>query len=205
MATSALDVVNDALIRIGAETIPSFEDASATARATAQVYNTVRRRLLADHPWSFAVRSTIPTQLLLATVDRRLLHGRYAYQLPADLLRILGLESFGDFQVSGDQLYTDDLLTAVTTTNPRPPGLIYVSDAPPSFWAPWFDELIVLELAAAFAISITDQTARAETYKSMADRQARRARAIDSQTTPSIVFDLTRIYLARTPNPLAGA
>lgn len=205
MALSDLDVVNDALIRIGAETIPSFEDASATARATAQVYRTVRRRLLADHPWVFAIRSVIPAQLVLTSVQRRLLYGRYVYQMPSDLLRVMGLESFGDFQLSGDQLYTDDLMTAVTVTNPTPPGLVYVADVSPNLWAPWFDELIVLELAAAFAISITDQSGRAELYRGQADKQARRARAIDSQSTPPIVFDLNRIYLTRTANPLAGA
>lgn len=204
MAVSELAVVNDALVRVGAETVPSFEDATAQALAVSTIYAHVRRRLLADHFWNFSLRSVIPPQLVLTSVQRRLLFGQYVYQMPADTLRVVGLESFSDFQLSADQLYTDDLLVAVSATNPNPPGVVYVADVAPSFWSPWFDELIVLELAAAFAIAITDQTGREAVYRSRADAYARRARALDSQQTPAIVYDLIRIYLENRGNPLAG-
>lgn len=193
MAT-ALSIANEALIRIGAEPLASFAEQTAQAAAMNAIYNQVTRRLLADHFWSFALREKMLTELVLTASQRRLVDGEHVFQLPADALRVIGLRSFDQYQLAGDQLYTD-------ATEAQ---CLYVADVPESAWPYWFVDLCVLDLAAAMAISVTDSSSRADIFYREAARARVRARSIDSQQTPPAVFDLMRILTAHRNNPLAS-
>ena len=54
MALSSIELCSSALIKLGADGISSFEDASAEARVAARLYPIARDALLCAHPWSFA-------------------------------------------------------------------------------------------------------------------------------------------------------
>jgi len=74
---------------------------------------------------------------------------------------------------------------------------------PESTWPAYFAKLISFQFAAAVAITLTEQTSRAELMFTLAEQQRRMARSIDSLQTPPHVFNLMRIYTQRTNNPLA--
>lgn len=193
--TSSLEIANEALVRIGVPPVPSFDDATAQGLVLSALYAQTRRRCLADHPWAFALRESQLPKLVLSDPDLRLSEWDFVYQLPTDSLRVLGLKSFRTFAISGDQLYTHDAAAR----------LVYVSDVDEPGWPAYFVHLVVLELAAALAISLTDSSSRADTFYVEARRERPRIRAIDSVQTPPFVFDLMRILAKRSYNPLAGS
>lgn len=197
MASSKLDVVNQALVRIGASKVASLSDAEAEAVVASQLYDTIVSCALTETIWYFALGGA-----LLAEIDTSaepyVPFERFdrVFQLPTDVIRVLGLESLGRFRLAGDRLYS----------NEKAPRLVYVKDVSqtPSLWQPYFTNFVVHELAGAFAISITDTAARAEIYIQQAQVLKRRAMGIDAQQTPPEVYELMRVYLRPTYNPLSG-
>ena len=55
MATSVVQIVNNALVRIGANAILTLTEDSEAARAANLIYEQVRDSCLRDHVWNFAV------------------------------------------------------------------------------------------------------------------------------------------------------
>ena len=195
MATSALSIVNQALVRIGASPVPTLDAVEAQSLTAAHLFDTVAENALSGHPWSHALRSNRLSQLAIDEEDRRWHEFQRVYQLPNDRVRVLGLRDLGPFRLAGDQLFTDS----------EPAELVYIANVPPSTWPAYFVQLVVLECAAAFAISVTDSANRAQIYAQQVQEQRSRAMAQDSQQTPPWVFDLMRLYARQRNNPLATA
>lgn len=182
-------------MRIGASPVPTFDAFEAQSIAAAQMFDTIAANALSMHPWSHALRSNSLSQLLISEEDRRWHEHRRVYQLPNDRVRVLGLRDLAAFRLAGDQLFTDS----------QPAELVYIANVPPSTWPAFFVQLVVLECAAAFAISVTDSSNRAQIYQLEARQQRSKAMAEDSQQTPPWVFDLMRIYARGRSNPIATA
>lgn len=191
---SKLSIINDALVRLGATPLASLEDGTAQAITAAALYEAVADELLADFPWSFALREAALPQLALGPDDARLLGYSYAFQLPTGCLRVLGLKCLSRFQLSGDQVYSD----ASGAT------LVYISRTEPPAWSAGFVRLMTLELAAAFSVPITQNVQLASVFYNEAAQARPRIRSLDSQQTPAQVFDLMRVYLHPTYNPLGA-
>lgn len=192
--TTSLAVANEALIRIGAEPVASLSEQTAQAVAVSAVYDSTVRQLMADHYWNFALREKPLAQLSMSSTARRIVSGTYVYQLPADVLRVIGPRVYDAFELSGDQLYTDA----------NKVDLLYIAHVDESTWPPWFVSLVAYALANAVVISVTDSAERAGVMRSDYLRALARARSVDSQQTPPAVFDLMKILTAHRNNPLAG-
>lgn len=192
---SRLEVVNDGLVRLGVPPLASLADQGAQAIAADSIYQTVAESALAEHPWSFALREQRLPKLVIEEEDRRNFRFDFAYQLPGDRLRVLGLRSHDEYRLAGDQLYTND----------RDAYVIYVANVDEAQWPSYFSKLVSFSFAASVAITLTEQTTRADLMYRLTDEQRRTARNVDSQQTPPFVFDLMRIYVRRTHNPLTSA
>jgi hypothetical protein len=87
--TSEVEVVNSALIKLGAERIVTLDDASNRARLLKEQYSKIRDNELRGHPWKFAIKRTE-----LAVIDPKpdgFDDWAYVFQLPADNLRIVSI------------------------------------------------------------------------------------------------------------------
>lgn len=194
MATD-LDIVNQALVRIGAEPVASLNVNTAQALAASTLYDTIVRRMLAETPWTFALSGALLNQIVPPTNSYQpFSRYEFVYQLPADTIRVLGLESLERFQIAQDKLYTND----------KAPRLVYVANVEASYFPGYFEDLVVHELAASFAISVTDTTSRADLYQAYVRRMKPRAMAVDAQQTPPEVFDLMRVYSRISYNPISS-
>jgi hypothetical protein len=193
--SSELAVVNEALVRLGVPPLASFSDQSAQALTAENVYSTIRAETLSSHPWWFATREVPLAKLSLTPSQLRLTGYTYVYQIPAGVVRVLGLRSLDMYALAGDQLYTED----------KEARLVAVFDVEESTWPPYFREAVVFATAAAFAVSITDNTTRAALFYDQAERARRTARSVNAQQTPYMILDLMRIYTRRSSNPLAQA
>lgn len=194
MATSELQVVNRALIRLGVPPVGSLDSDTAQGLSAQQFLDSTREELLADHPWSFALREVTPSELSLSTSDTLRKDYDHAYQLPNGLLRTVGLKSYAYYQLSEDVLYTND----------SDPTLVYIADTEVTYWTPHFRRAVEISLAAAFALPVTDSSNRANLFYREAESALRRARSLDSQSVPAEMFNLMRVYARASHNPLAG-
>jgi len=105
-----IDIINLALLRLGHATIVDIDENTQQAQLARATYDATRREMLEIHPWNFATQwvslsvGTLPTAAA-AKYDR-------AYDLPADMLRILEVEDqsaeWGDeWEVSNGQILTN--------------------------------------------------------------------------------------------------
>ncbi len=192
--SSSLEVINEGLVRLGVPPLASLSDQSAQALAADQIYRTVSRTALSSHPWSFALREIELPKLVLPDSLRRNSRFTFAYQLPTDSLRVLGLRSHHEYRLAGDQLYTNDDAASV----------IYVADVSEAGWPSFFSKHVSIAFAAAVAISLTENVDRAQLMYTLSEDTLRKARSTDSLQTPPYVFDMMRVYMRRTHNPLAS-
>lgn len=172
MALSALVLCSRALLKIGAQPIASLDEGTAEAEVAANLYPAARDTLLSAYPWSFATgQMELPRLLATPHADFA-----FAYQLPADFLRVLsaGAEGRGSglvYRLHESRLHTD--APRVTLT--------YLFRPAESEFPPFFAAALVTRLAAEFCIPLTESTSRAELLNRLAESEFRNARLTDSQ------------------------
>jgi len=189
MALSGIALCSRALLKIGGDTIISFDEGTAEAEIAANLYPTARDALLSAHPWSFArAQARLARLTAEPTADFA-----FAFQLPADLLRAVsaGGPDRGRglcFRVAERRLHADAPEVVLT----------YVFRPDEADFPPFFDQALIARLAAEFCIPLTGSTSRAERLDRLAEIELRRARLIDSQQdTPSALDDFTLIEARR--------
>jgi hypothetical protein len=89
MATSKVDIVNRALRKIKSATIETLTENTAEGRAAAAIYEESRQFLLKRGLWTWA----IARQKLAQLTETPVFEYDYAYRLPADSIRIVGVYS----------------------------------------------------------------------------------------------------------------
>lgn len=185
MAISSIALSSRALLKLGADTIASFDDGTAEAEIAANLYPSTRDALLSAHPWGFATaQATLPRLTAEPVADFA-----YAFQLPADFLRALSAGPTGrgrgiTYRIAESRLHAD--YTEVV--------LSYIFRPTETEFPPFFDQALITRLAAEFCIPLTESTSRSESLHKLADVEFRRAKMIDSQQdTPGRIEDFSLV------------
>jgi hypothetical protein len=185
MALSSIELCSSALIKLGADGIGSFEDASAEARVAARLYPIARDALLCAHPWSFATAHSKLARLAVEPIT----DFAYAYQLPIDFLKAL---SAGD-EVRGRGLVYQ-IVNRQLHSSAEAVVLRYLSRPSEGDFPAFFVSALVARLAAEFCLPLTENSSRTERLARLADDELRLARLVDSQQdTPSKVEDFSLV------------
>lgn len=186
--TSDVGIVNAALVRLGQGPIASFTDPQGTAVAAQQLYETVKRAMLASFHWSFALAEEQPAALA-STQNDFTDDFQYAFLVPADCLRVLGvsgLDNLGyDFIVAQDEIW-------VGISDPQ---ILYIKNVDTGLFPPWFVEAMIAEMAVALSLAATQKEQRAELARKEAERVKRIARHIDSQTRNPWRIKIEQLFL----------
>ena len=179
---SKVDLANEALLLLGANTITSFTDNDSNAVLVNRFYDSERDALLRSHRWSCA----ITTANLASLADTPIIDWEFKFTLPTDpyCLRVLDVRTVTgdiklDFEVQGRELLTEE--TAVDIT------YIKRLDDATQFDALLYQAL-VFRLAWKLSYPITRSNPVMQQMASMYDAVVRDARTIDSQEgTPEII------------------
>ncbi len=141
--SSTIAICNRALIRVGANTISSFNDSLKEATLLNQIYDPIRKGLLRSHPWAFAMELSALALLNVAPAFKY----DFSFQLPTDCLRVWDLhEANSPWKRFGTKLYTND--DAV--------NLIYIKDVTdPAQFDTVFEDCLALKIAIELAYNIT--------------------------------------------------
>jgi hypothetical protein len=185
MALNSIELCSSALIKLGADSISSFEDGTAEARVASRLYPLVRDAMLAAHPWSFATKQATLARLAAAPVA----DFAHAYQLPVDFLRAL---SAGDAARGRGLVY--QIINRQLHTGAESVILSYVFRPSEGDFPAYFASALVTRLAAEFCLPLTEDTSRAERFTRLAEAELKLAKLVDSQQdTPPRVEDYTLI------------
>lgn len=169
---SSIDIASNALLLVGDNPISSFDDPGAGAAAAANLYPETKKRLLSEHPWSFALKQQRLNRL--SQTPDELTNFNNAFQLPTDLIRIWNMQPRGDYILIGDLLYSNQNEILAT----------YVFNVDEVMLPPHFVKSLEYALASDFAISVTEDTKKAGLYEQKAINAISQAMAIDSQGRP---------------------
>lgn len=200
---SQVQICNLALTNIAKPSISDINEASAEAIACRRYYEHVRDLMLESYPWRFARKTDVLAEVTNAKANR----WGYAYQRPADCLKIRRIvdESLTDYWPSdGDGLvvaggYATDIEGSIIYSNVSPAYVEYtyrVTD--PTLFPPMFVEAFGWQLAVRLAMALTrDPKVRADAYQ-LAVRTSGEAAALDANEVRETSDSPSRYVEARS-------
>jgi len=171
MATD-IAMSSNALLLLGDNPISSFSETGAGAQVAANLYPETYRAILATYPWSFALKEQFLSRLTQSPDE--LTHYVYAFQLPADCIRLWKVMSWNDYSLVGAYVYS----------NQRELLARYIYEVEETALPPHVVKAIEYKLAAEFAVPVTEDTAKAQFYEQKYLFQLAQAQTIDSQSEP---------------------
>lgn len=172
--TTKVDIANQALSLIGADSITSFEENTSTARRMKTVYDTSRKALLRLHPFQCSTK-----RIQLNPISKQPEFGyTYQFQLPNDLIRIINTNT-EDYAVETDKLLS----------NSNQLNLVYVFDNKnEETYDSLFIESLVLYLAYKLSKAVTGSQGTSDSYYMQCQELLRQAKATQAQEVPSQQF-----------------
>ncbi|MDY2869206.1 MAG: hypothetical protein SOT69_10835 [Mesosutterella sp.] len=148
MATS-VDICNQALAMLGdPASVSSIDppDGSPQAGHCSRWYPIALRRLLEEHAWSFATVKATPSQL----ADEKLETSgfQYAFAVPSQCIRILGVEDSTYHEPMEFIAMRRDNVPAILTNQPDPVMTYVTYVDSPAIFPNYFIDALVVRLAA---------------------------------------------------------
>ena len=180
-------IVNKALILIGAQRILSMADAGNEAQTAAELWDSVRDAVMRAYPWNCCVR-----QATLAALSSTPAFGySYQYQLPQDplCLRVLGMQYHDSiFRIQGRYLLTDESTCSIT----------YIArETDITIWDPLLKEAVAARLASELAYPLSNSATLAKTRWDLYREILAEARSIDAQEGTPEQYEVTAWLDAR--------
>tara|TARA_R110000822_G_scaffold109543_1_gene239412 strand:- start:3140 stop:3742 length:603 start_codon:yes stop_codon:yes gene_type:complete len=169
MATSVVQIVNNALVKIGANAILTLTEDTEAARAANLVYDQIRDACIRDHVWNFAVNRVELAQNSTAPA----FEFSYQYNLPSDCLRVLQMDDMSTlYKIEGGKLLTDDGTAKILY-------LARVEDV--NLFDAMFVEALSARLAAELSVTLSESNTLYSNMMEMYQRKISDARSMDAQ------------------------
>jgi hypothetical protein len=176
MATSAVDICNSALYKIGAQRINSLSDDTKAAKICNDQYDRLRKEVLRAHPWNFAI-----TWIDLAATVNTPVSDEYTneFLLPSDVLRILETDIQDNV---GWEVGNNVDGNKVIFCNSDSLKVKYIKDMTNTTrFAPDFEEALAFRLAADMAYSLVQSQAVQQSMFQYYQLALARAMSFDAQ------------------------
>ena len=179
---SKVDLANEALLLLGANTITSFTDNDSNAVLVNRFYDSERDALLRSHRWNCAVT----TANLASLADTPIIDWEFKFTLPTDpyCLRVLDVRTVTgdiklDFAIQGRELLTEESAIDITYIQRLEDTMLYDS---------LLYQALVFRMAWKLAFPVTRSNTDKQQMAQLYDAIVRDARAVDSQEgTPETI------------------
>ena len=187
--TSEVEIVNGALIKLGAQTILSLDEQTSRGILCKAAYPKMRDLLLRGHPWHFNKGYTSLAQIDPKPSD--VFDYDYVYQLPSDCVRVFDVDCP---EIKWEELENGTLGSDATTIKIKYGKKI--TDVTKFDSA--FIEALEWAIAHHVAYSITQSGERQDYCRKMLDGELAKARSFSAQVaTPQQVTAKSWLYARR--------
>lgn len=178
MASSQLAICNLALALIGDKRLASMTDVRL-ARITAEdQYEGAIRTALSRHSWRFADVKVTLSQLVTAPLNEF----SYAYQIPADCCRVNRVYPDSNYEIYGDQIFSNQSALAMDYERRRPnPEL-------EAIMPPHFERYAAHELVPLIVVVLTSDDAKQKLAEQYRVQALGECTSIDAQQRPNRTF-----------------
>ncbi|MCJ2165567.1 MULTISPECIES: hypothetical protein [unclassified Pseudodesulfovibrio] len=174
MATSVIEICNNALLDLGEDVIMSLGDESKAAGLCNHRWPAVRDAVLRAHPWNCAMAQAE----LAAGTTAPLWKWEYKYVLPADFLRIIRIVG-----QDGEEVEDWEIQSGIILCDEEAP--LYISyvrrETDPKKYDALLSEALSARLAATLAYPLSGSTALAQSYWQMYQDKLMEARGVDAR------------------------
>lgn len=175
---SKVEIVNNGLIEVGADTIVSLTEGSTNANVAQKIYNFHREYLLRRFLWNFSTKR----KKLARSAYTPVYEFDYQYPIPSDFLRLLSVSDNEDGVgiVRYKMEYDDDAGRCVLCSSEEV-WMRYVGDITDTQkFDPMFATCLSLRLAQVFAIKIAQSRGLSREKKEDYKEALRAARSVDA-------------------------
>lgn len=199
--TTAVKIASNALLRLGAAPINSFDEADSFgsnidfARLASNLWPSVRRQVLRSHLWNAAIKRV----LLSPDATKPAFGYTNRFQLPGDWLRTIAVGEGGhdgmEFKTEGGHIVANAGAVQLT--------YVYDNDNPAT-WDVTLVGAMEVAMAAAMAYPVTKSTSLAQAMSAELQDQLRAARGLDAQDDSPQTFGDFPLLGSRFGNRLQG-
>lgn len=174
MATSIIEICNNALLDLGEDVIMSLGDGTKAASLCNHRWAAVRDAVLRAHPWNCAMSQAE----LAAASATPLWKWEFRYTLPTDFLRVVRVvgqdgSPITDWEIQGGVVFCNE---------ESPIFISYVRrETDPKKYDALLDEALSARLAATLAYPLSGSTSLAQSYWQVYQDKLVEARGVDSR------------------------
>lgn len=183
MANSALQIVNLALVMIGARPISNMSEGSTSAITMSAIYDLTLEATLRAHPWNFATTRVQLPALAGAPVSGYSTH----FQRPSDWLRTLEM-SVEDYRHEGDRILANSSSLVIRYIR-------RVTD--PNLYDALFVNCFARHLSSKAAYPITKSTSLADSMFDKYIQELGQATRTEAQEEPAEDMPESELILSR--------
>ena len=192
MATTKIDIVNRALVLVGANKIASFSDSSTEATVADEIYEEFLESILTRSHWDFATEQQQLSLLANAPTGRF----EYAYQIPSnpECLKILAVtvnDALIQYNRYEDKIYLDGFGSQSAVI------MDYIFRQSEDQFPPHFRLAVEYKLASIFGGSVARDAALVREFDQLSERQLLIAKNTDSQETTTKTLSTDRFITER--------
>ena len=183
---SKISICSQALLMVGDRPIASFDEGNDRAMLCSNLYEDARRATLRAHPWNCAIKR----DTLAPTSTAPAYEYSYAFNLPADCLRVLSIgdDNSAEYKIEGRQILYDD--------NTLPIRYIFDNTDENSFDA-LLIEAITFQMASRMAYPIAKSASLQQQLQSLYADVLKRAQGVDAQEDTPEEFGDTPLISVR--------
>ena len=159
-----LSICSDALILLGAAPLSSFTEGTDAAQACDRLYPDLRDSLLSRYPFSWSYIKVQLGRLSTTPINEF----KYAYGLPGNMLS--GVQAVFETSSTNQQPINDgwEIYGQELYTNLESVYIDYQESVDESKMPHYFVQLLRTALASELAITITDQSTKADYFRTLA-------------------------------------
>ena len=193
MASSAVQIANLALTRIGQKPITSLDDTNNAAIHIKVHYDDTRRAVLRTVPWKFALRRAELAEL----VEEPLFEWDHAYQLPSKALYVVSTSMDSNGRGGTGESWAVEGRQIVTNAG-SPIRIVYIEDVTDvALFDALFVDAFAERLAAEIVYGITKQGAMRDRILQVYAAKIENAAAVDGQQGTQDVLESNQLIDVR--------
>ena len=193
---SKIDICNQGLVLIGANTIASFTDNTVESKVSNQLYETTLRAMLTKARWRFASKQAQLTKLATDPLDK----WDSAYQIPNDVILIHTVTVSDNvilYDRYGEELFTNTSTNDIVVCH-------YTYQPHEKEFPDYFTQSLVFELASLFAGAIARNDQLSVLYQQTCTTTIIVARSTESQTQTTRKLNTTLLIEVRNRGTADG-